>query len=112
MLPLMLNHVHHGKLSLLHLVQLLCTAPAQLYGAKRKGRIAVGYDADFSIVDLQRKHTITNASIASKVGWTPFDGMQVTGWPVITLVRGKVVMRDGAVQAAPAGKPVEFLYGT
>ena len=82
--------------------------PARIYNIAGKGRIALGYDADFSVVDLKAKRTITNAMMKNKSGWTPFDGMQVTGWPKATIVRGRIVMRDDELLGAPLGKPVRF----
>ena len=76
--------------------------------SRAMGRIALGYDGDFTIVDLKAKKTIENSMMASKCGWTPFDGMTVTGWPVATVVRGNIVMRDDEVQGAPIGQPVCF----
>jgi dihydroorotase len=108
LLPMMLEQVNTGRLSLLRMVDLMAAGPARLYGAVNKGRIAAGYDADFSIVDLRRAETITNSRIASPCGWTPFDGVSVTGWPVSTIVRGNVVMRDGEVIGAPGGRVVAF----
>jgi dihydroorotase len=111
MLPIMLNHVHEGRLTLERLVDVLCYGPSRLHQIACKGRIARGYDADFTIVDLQKKHTITHAQQRSKAGWTPFDGMQVTGWPVMTIIRGELVMRDDELMGAPKGKPVRFRDG-
>lgn len=108
LLPLMLDHVHAGRLTLLRLVDLLCAGPARLFGIAGKGRIAAGGDADLSIVDLARRHTITDAEQASRCGWTPFAGMTVTGWPVATVIRGRTVMRDGQLLGAPAGRPLRF----
>ena len=110
-LPLLLDHVHHGRLSLERAVDLLSSGPQRIFGIIGKGRIAVGYDADIAIVDLAARREITNSWIGSKCGWTPFDGMQVTGWPVATLLRGQFVMRDGEVTGPPSGKPVRF-FGT
>ena len=73
-----------------------------------KGRIAVGYDADFTIVDLKRRETITNAQAGSKAGWTPYDGKRVTGWPVGTIVRGMRVMWEGEIVTPGRGRPVRF----
>ena len=73
-----------------------------------KGRIAVGYDADLTIVDLGRTETIRNAWIESRCGWTPYDGVKVKGWPVATLVRGRMAMRDGEILGPAAGEPVRF----
>jgi dihydroorotase len=74
----------------------------------RKGRIAAGYDADLTIVDLKRRETITNEQAGSRAGWTPYDGVTVTGWPVGTIVRGRRVMWEGEIVDAGAGQPVEF----
>jgi dihydroorotase len=107
-LPIMLDHVHAGRLSLARLVDLMAAGPARIYGAVTKGRIAAGYDADFTLVDLAHTRTITNDWIATPAGWTPFDGKRVTGWPVATIVRGRVVMRDDEVLGAPSGRLVTF----
>ena len=107
-LPIMLNHVNQGRLSLERLVDLMAAGPARVYGALRKGGIRVGYDADFSIVDLQRRHRITREWIATPAGWTPFDGMAVTGWPVAVVLHGRVTMRDDEVIGRPTGKRVKF----
>jgi dihydroorotase len=108
LVPVMLNHVNAGRLTLERFVDLTSAGPARVFGMRRKGRLALGFDADFTLVDLAAKKTITNEWSKSRVGWTPFDGMQVTGWPIATIVRGNMVMRDGALQGAPAGQPVQF----
>jgi dihydroorotase len=109
LLPLMLDHVRHGRLTLERLCDLLAAGPARVFGIAGKGRIARGYDADFAIVDLARAHRIVNAEIASRCGWTPYDGMEVTGWPVATVLRGRVKMRDGAVSGAADGIALRFV---
>jgi dihydroorotase len=106
--PVMLDHVNAGRLTLGRLVDLMCAGPARVYGIVGKGRLAAGYDADFTIVDLRRKRRIEESWIASPCGWTPFAGMTVTGWPAMTIVRGAVVMRDDAVLGEPQGKLVRF----
>jgi dihydroorotase len=106
--PVMLDHVNAGRLSLMRLADLMCAGPARVYGALNKGRLACGYDADFTLVDLGQRRRIENRWIVSPTGWTPFDGMEVTGWPVATIVRGQVVMRDGAVLGKPSGQLVRF----
>jgi dihydroorotase len=108
LLPLMLDHVHAGRLSLTRLVDLVCHGPARIYGIARKGRLAVGLDADLTIVDLERRVTLTHAAMASRCGWTPFDGLAVTGFPVMTVLGGRVVMREGELLGAPAGGIVAF----
>ncbi len=107
-LPLLLDHVNAGRLTLARLVDLVCSGPARIYNIAGKGRIALGFDADFTLVDLKAKREITTGWLASKCGWSPFDGMTVTGWPVGTIIRGNVVMRDGELVSAPAGAPVRF----
>jgi dihydroorotase len=107
--PLMLDHVNAGRLSLLRLVDLTSAGPARLFGIAAKGRIAVGYDADLTVVDLKRRETITDRWMASRAGWTPYDGVTVTGWPVGTLVRGRKVMWEGELAAPGQGEAVRFL---
>ena len=106
--PVMLDHVNAGRLSLLRLVDLMAAGPARVYQMVGKGRIAAGNDADLTLVDMKARRTITNDWIATPCGWTPFDGMTVTGWPVATIVRGMSVMRDNAVLGGPRGRLVRF----
>jgi dihydroorotase len=108
LVPVMLDHVAAGRLSLTRFVDMTSAGPARLFGMAGKGRIAAGYDADLTLVDLKRRMTIRNDWIASRCGWTPYDGLTVTGWPVGTIVRGAVVMWEGALRASGAGKPVRF----
>lgn len=110
MIPIMLNHINKGRLSLFRFVELTGEAPRRVFGCTTKGRIAIGLDADFTIVDMNRTETITNAWIESRCGWTPFDGEKVTGWPVMSLVGGKVLLKDGKLQAQGLGKPVPFVF--
>ncbi len=114
-LPIMLNHVNNGKLTLEKLVELMCYGPQRIHRIIGKGRIARGYDADLTIVDMKKEETITNAQQMSRAGWTPFDGMKVMGWPVMTIVNGRIVMRDGQLLEKNAGEIVRFeevLQGT
>ena len=106
--PIMLDHVHAGRLSLGRMVDLMAAGPARVYGAVAKGRIAAGFDADFTLVDLKRQQTIENDWIVTPCGWTPFAGKSCTGWPVMTIVRGTVVMCDGEIGGAPQGRRVVF----
>jgi len=108
LVPIMLDHVAAGRLSLARFVDLTSAGPKRLFGIARKGRLAVGYDADVTVVDLKRRETIRNDWIASKCGWTPYDGVTVTGWPVGTLVRGHSVMWEGALTAPSRGEAVLF----
>ena len=109
LVPIMLDHVNAGRLTLERFVDLTSAGPQRLFGIARKGRIAVGYDADFTIADLKRRETITNRWVASKCGWSPYDGVTVTGWPVGTVVRGHVVMWEGDLTAPARGEAVRFL---
>ncbi|WP_294393106.1 dihydroorotase [uncultured Sphingomonas sp.] len=108
LLPLMLDHVAHGRLTLQRLVELTSAGPQRVFGMTGKGRIAAGYDADFTLVDLKAKWTIEDSWLASRCGWSPFAGMEVTGRPVGTIVRGHVVMRDGGLATQAVGRPVRF----
>jgi dihydroorotase len=108
LVPIMLDHVHAGRLSLDRFVDLTSAGAARIYGIAGKGRIVLGYDADFTVVDLKARHTITNRWIVSRCGWTPFDGRKVTGWPLATIVRGHIVMREAELVGDPAGRPVRF----
>ena len=109
LLPVMLNHVHAGRLSLQRLVDLTSAGPARIFGLEGKGRIAVGFDADFSIVDLKARRRIRNDWIASVSGWSPYDGMPVVGWPIHTIVHGHCVVRDEALAGQAQGRPLRFL---
>jgi dihydroorotase len=106
---IMLDHVNAGRMSLERFADLTSAGPARVFGIAAKGRITKGYDADFTIVDLGAKRRIENRWIASRCGWTPYDGMQTVGWPVATILRGRVVMRDDAVVDAPNGQALRFL---
>jgi dihydroorotase len=109
LVPVMLDHVHAGRLSLERLVDLTSHGPSRIFGIARKGRIAEGYDADFTIVDLKKKRTITNTWIESKCGWTPYAGRDVTGWVQGTLVRGDTVMWEDEILGKAHGQPVSFI---
>jgi dihydroorotase len=109
LLPLLLDHMNAGRLSLERLVDLTSAGPQRVYGVAGKGRIAVGYDADLTLVDLKARREITAKWLASKCGWSPFEGVTVAGWPAATVVCGRVVMRDDELQGVPAGQPVRFL---
>ena len=109
LVPIMLDHVNAKRLSLQRFVDLTSAGPARLFGIVRKGRLAVGYDADVTVVDLKRRATITNEWMASRAGWTPYHGVAVTGWPVGTLVRGARVMWEGELVTPATGEAVRFL---
>lgn len=108
LVPVMLDHVNAGRLTLARFVDMTSAGPARLFGIAGKGRVAVGYDADFTVVDLAREETITDAWIASRCGWTPYAGKRVRGWPVGTIVRGARVMWEGEITTPARGEPVRF----
>ena len=107
--PVMLTHVADGKMSLERFIELTSAGPQRVFGIAGKGRIAQGYDADFTIVDMQARKTITHEWSASRCGWTPFDGMEAKAWPMATFVRGAMVMCDGGLVAPGRGEPVRFV---
>ena len=102
-LPILFSEgVSKGRISLDHFVRLTATNPARLMGlAPRKGMIAIGADADLALWDPTKKVTLTNSIMQHAIDYTPYEGLEVTGWPVATVRRGTVVMRDGVVQAEP-----------
>jgi dihydroorotase len=108
LLPVMLTHVAEGRLSLERLVDMTSHGANRLFGLADKGRLARGFDADLTIVDLKARRTFAHADMASRVGWTPFVGLEAKGWPMATVIRGQLVMRDGEVIAAHRGEPVRF----
>ena len=97
LVPVMLDHVNKRRLSIERFVDLTSHGPARIFGISQKGRIAEGYDADLTIVDLKKKRMIENKWIESKCGWTPYDGYEVTGWVQGTFVRGRKVMWEDQI---------------
>ena len=108
LLPIMLDHVNKGNLSLFKLCQLISTNPAKLYKVINKGEIKLNNDADLTIIDMNKEVTITNDMMANKSGWSPFNSKKVKGWPIMTIVNGNIVMRDGELIGKPIGKPISF----
>jgi dihydroorotase len=108
LLPLLLDHLAAGRLTLERIVDLTSAGPQRIYNIAGKGRIAVGYDADLVLVDLETRRVIRNEWIASRCGWTPFDGREVKGWPKATILRGSFVMREDELIGEPIGQPVRF----
>jgi dihydroorotase len=108
LVPLMLNHIAEGRLTLERFVELTAHTPERIFGLVGKGRIATDYDADLTIVDLKARRTIENKWIASRCGWTPYAGMTVTGWPKLTIVRGRIVMREDEIIGTAHGGPIRF----
>ena len=108
LLPLMLNHMAEGRLSLEKLVALTSLNAHKLFNFAGKGEVKVGNDADLTFVDLKRTETITEDWVASRCGWSPFTGMSITGWPVGTMVRGHRVMWENELVSPSVGAPITF----
>jgi dihydroorotase len=108
LVPLLLNAVNKGRLSLQRFVDLTSHGPARVHGIAGKGRLAVGHDADLTLADMGETRTISDDWIASRCGWTPYAGQNVTGWPAATIIRGRIVMQDGSITGTASGKPVCF----
>jgi dihydroorotase len=108
LVPVMLTHVNQGRLTLARFVDLTSAGPQRVFGIANKGRMALGYDADFTLVDMKARRTIRAEDQATRCGWTPFDGFAAHGWPMATIIRGVVVMRDGIVVAAGRGEAMRF----
>ncbi len=108
LLPVMLNHVNDGKLTLIQLMSLVCENPAKIFGIIDKGYIKENYDADFTIVDMNKIIEIKNEKIESKCGWSPFNGHKFKGTPVYTIIHGEIKMKDGNILGEATGKPIKF----
>ncbi|GAA0619573.1 dihydroorotase [Brevundimonas kwangchunensis] len=108
LVPVMLTHVANGRLSLDRFIDLTSHGANRVFGIAGKGRMAEGYDADLTIVDLKAKHVLKHEDMATRSAWTPFDGMECTGKAMATIVRGRVVMRDGELQGRAHGQAVRF----
>ena len=109
LLPLLLDHVHQGRLTMERLVDLTSAGAQRVFNLRDKGRMAVGWHADFTVVDTKSEWEITREWCASKAGWSPFEGQKITGQPIHTIIRGEFVMQDGEVAGSAAGEPIRFL---
>jgi dihydroorotase len=108
LLALLLDHAHHGRLTLQRVIELTSAGVQRIFDIVGKGRIVAGYDADFTIVDLKKQWTVDDAWLASKAGWSPFTGMTLTGKAIGTIVRGRVAMWEDTLGDAPDGAPIRF----
>ena len=107
-LPLMLTHAMNGKCSVTDVVKWMCAGPARVYGMKNKGSLIEGFDGDLTLVDLETRRTITDADVWTRVGWTPYAGMELTGLPMWTIVDGIPVHKrtvGGSFRGEPIGAP-------
>jgi dihydroorotase len=108
LMPVMLNHVNNGKLTLSQLVKLVCENPIKIFGIVNKGFIKEQYDADFTIIDMNKIIEIKNENIESKCKWSPFNGFKFKGTPVSTIIGGKIKMKNGMILGDPEGQPLNF----
>ena len=108
LLPIMLNHINDEKLTLEQLMNFVCENPVEIFGIENKGFIKEGFDADFTIVDMNKKILIKNENIESKCGWSPFAGVEFKGTPVSTIIAGRIKMKNGKILGEPEGKPISF----
>ena len=108
LVPLFLDHVANGRLSLQRFIDLTSAGPQRVFGLVGKGRIALGYDADFTVVDLKKRWTVGRDWLASRCDWSPFEGMELTGKAVGTIVRGHRVMWEDSLANDAVGEPVRF----
>ena len=108
LMPVMLNHVNNGKLTLNQLIYFVCENPVKIFGIKNKGFIKEGYDADFTIIDMNKIIEIKNENIESKCKWSPFNKDIFKGAPVATIINGELKMKDGKLIGDPSGKPLQF----
>ena len=108
LMPIMLNHINNEKLTLEQLMNFVCENPVEIFDIENKGFIKEGFDADFTIVDMNKKILIKNENIESKCGWSPFEGIEFKGTPVSTIIAGKIKMKNGKILGEPEGKPISF----
>ena len=106
--PVMIDHVNNGKLTLNQLINLMCENPCRIFGIKNKGFIKEGFDADITIVDMNKEVVLKDEMIASKCGWTPFNNYKVKGFPVGTIVNGNLVMSEGKILIKSKCRPLKF----
>jgi dihydroorotase len=109
--PLMLDRALNGHCSLPDLVRWMCEAPARLYAMVGKGKVAPGYDADFTLVDLKATRTIRNGELQTRVNWSPYDGWTLKGAVKKTIVRGGLAYDDGQFATPGWGRPIKFDAG-
>ena len=107
-LPVMLNHMNDGKIKLNQIIKFLCENPVKIFGIKNKGYIKKDFDADFTIIDLNKVIEIKNENIESKCGWSPFSGHKFKGAPINTIIAGEIKMKDGKIIGEPTGRPLSF----
>ena len=107
-LPLMLTPAKEGRCSVSDVVKWMCAGPAKVYGIQNKGSLIEGFDGDLTLVDLENHRTIQDSDTWTRVGWTPYAGMELTGWPMYTIVDGNIVHKrelGGNLRGSPVALP-------
>ena len=110
-LPVLLNHANAGRITLERIVDMMAGCLPRIWGVKNKGRIAVGYDADFTIVDMNKEHVFSDSEMANISGWTPYNGMKNKGMPTHTIIAGNIVMEHGKLDESLKGIGKKFEFG-
>ena len=108
LVPLFLDHIANGRLTLQRFIELTSAGPQRVFGLVGKGRIALGYDADFTVVDLKKRWTVGTDWLASRCGWSPFEGDTLTGKATGTIIRGHRVMWEDSLANDAIGEPIRF----
>lgn len=108
--PILLNYVNEGKLTLERVVDMMNGCLQRIWGVRNKGRLAIGYDADFTIIDMNKEHIFDDSEMVNVSGWTPYHGMKVKGMPTYTIIDGHIIMENGKLDESKQGigKPFEF----
>ena len=107
-LPLMLTEMKAGRCTLAEIQKWMCYGPAEAYGIRNKGKILEGWDADFTLVDIEHVRPVRNEEMFTRVHWSPFNGRELTGWPVYTIVGGQVAFDRGIIRDGVHGRPLSF----
>jgi len=107
-LPLMLTEMKAGRCTLAEIQKWMCHGPAEAYGIRNKGKILEGWDADLTLVDMEHTRPVRNEEMFTRVRWSPFDGRELTGWPIYTIVGGQVVFDRGKIRDGVRGRPLSF----
>lgn len=107
-LPLLLTEMAAGRCTLADIQKWMCWGPAAAYGIPSKGKILEGWDADLTLADLETVKTVRDEDMFTKVRWSPFAGRALTGWPVYTVVNGRVVFDNGRIRDGVLGRPLKF----
>jgi dihydroorotase len=107
-LPLMLTQAVQGRCTVAQVANWMSAAVAKAYKIPNKGKIAPGFDADLVLVDLDNYRLVVREEMVTKCGWSPFEGWNLTGWPVVTVVGGKVVFENGKLDTTVRGEALTF----